>query len=328
MSEKKENYWVGFDLGGTKMFTTIYNDLFEVMGTSRKKTKGYEGMDSGLKKMVRTIENACDDANIDPSCISGIGVGCPGPIDLKAGVLKQAVNLGWENAPLSDVLHEAFKCPVALGNDVDVGLYGEYMAGAARGAHCALGIFPGTGIGGGCIYEGKIIRGKNNTCFEIGHMQVQPDGPLCGCGKYGCLEAVASRLAMAGEAAKAAYRGQAPHLLNDAGMDLACIRSGALKRSVEAGDVVVEQVLRDGARWIGIGASVLINLFTPDILVLGGGLVEALPELFLQEITKSATERVMPDYATSFTVKIAELGDDAGVTGSAYMVKKMLEESA
>jgi len=325
MAKNEKIFWVGFDLGGTKMFAAVFNEDFKIIGSSRKKTKGYEGMDAGLKKMVKIIENACEDAGIDPSALAGIGVGCPGPIDLKKGILKKAPNLGWENAPLRTILEEAFQCPVSLGNDVDVGVLGEYQAGAAKGAHCALGIFPGTGIGAGCVYDGKIISGKNNTCFELGHIQVQPDGPLCGCGKHGCLEAVASRLAMAAEAAKAAYRGQAPSLLEAAGMDLANIRSGALKKSIEAGDAVVEQVIRDGARWIGLGAATMINLLTPDVIILGGGLVEALPDLFLEEVTKAARERAMSEYADSFTVKIAELGDDAGVTGSAFMVKNMVE---
>jgi glucokinase len=153
--------------------------------------------------------------------------------------------------------------------------------------------------------------------MEIGHVPVDPQGSLCGCGQRGCLEAMAGRLAISAAAAAAAYRGEAPNLFAAAGTDLSNIRSGVLAASVEAGDEVVERILRDAARLIGWTCAGVVNLLAPDRLVLGGGLVEALPELFREEVDRSVRARVMPAYRDTFTVVVAKLGDDATAIGAA-----------
>jgi glucokinase len=208
---------------------------------------------------------------------------------------------------------------------VDSGVYGEYRFGAAVGSRTALGVFPGTGIGGGLVYEGKIFRGKKSSCLEIGHMPIVIEGAVCGCGRRGCLETVASRLALSAEIAKAAYRGQAPHILRVAGTDLANIRSGTIQEAIEAGDTVVEQIMRDGARYLGMALAGTVNLLAPDVIVLGGGLVEAMPKLFMDEVTKSLAKHVMPSYQKTFELKVAKLGDDAGVMGAAAWTRHCIE---
>ena len=137
---------------------------------------------------------------------------------------------------VAESVEQALGCPVVLLNDVDAGVYAEYCRGSARSSRCTLGVFPGTGIGGGCVYEGQILRGAVSSCMEIGHVQMLPDGPLCGCGQNGCLEALASRLAISAAAAQAAYRGQAPNLRRLAGTKLSNIRSGVLAKAIRAGD--------------------------------------------------------------------------------------------
>ena len=189
--------------------------------------------------------------------------GSAGPLDLDEGVILDAPNLGWKDVKMKATLEKEFGCPAAVMNDVDAGVYGEYRFGAARSSRCVLGVFPGTGIGGGCVYDGKIVRGKTNSCMEIGHIQVVPDGPLCGCGLRGCLEAVASRLAISAAAAQAAYRGQAPDLLDAAGTSLDQIRSGALADSIAAGDTVVESIVRNAARHIGTAVASAVHLCRP-----------------------------------------------------------------
>jgi len=308
---------VGFDLGGTKMLAVVYDDDFQPLGRKRTKTMGQEGKKAGLQRIAETIHKSLAAAEIEKSRLGSIGIGCPGPLDLDRGVVLNTPNLGWKNVRLKEVLEDEFGCAVVIMNDVDAGVYGEYRFGAAVGAHCALGVFPGTGIGGGCVYEGRILRGKTGSCMEIGHMEVTPRGPLCGCGASGCLEAVASRLAISAAAAQAAYRGQAPHLLEAVGTDLSDIRSGALAASVAGGDQAVEQILREAARQIGIAVGGVVNLLSPDKVVLGGGLVEAMPELFVEEVKKAARKRAMPSFADTFTVVAAELGDDASVLGAA-----------
>jgi glucokinase len=193
------------------------------------------------------------------------------------------------------------------------------------GARTALGVFPGTGIGGGMVYEGSIFRGKKSSCLEIGHVLMNPDGALCGCGRRGCLETVASRLSMSAEIAKAAYRGQAPHILRVAGTDLANIRSGTIKEAIDAGDTIVEQILRDGAKHLGTAIAGAVNLLLPDVIVLGGGLVEALPKLYLDEVAKSLVKHVMPSFQKTYELKVAKLGDDAGAMGAAAWARRCVE---
>ena len=165
-------------------------------------------------------------------------------------------------------------------NDVDAGVYGEYRFGVAHNARCVIGVFPGTGIGGGCVYEGRSHpRTQVFVHGDRAHPGPAPWRRLCGCGRYGCLETEASRLAIAAEAARAAFRGDAPELLKIAGTDLSNIRSGALAQSIKAGDLAVEKITRRAAEMIGLAVGNVCNLLAPDIVVLGGGLVEALPEV-------------------------------------------------
>ncbi len=321
MTASKSKHWIGFDLGGTKMYAALFDDRAKKVAEIRKKTKGRDGAEAGLTRMAEMVRELCEEASLDTSKISGMGIGCPGPLNLEKGILVEAANLGWSNVPIKSWFEKKLGCPVSIGNDVDVGVLGEYYLGAGKNQRCVLGIFPGTGIGAGCVYEGKIIRGHSKSCMEFGHIQVLPNGPLCGCGKYGCLEAVASRLAIAGEAAKAAFRGQAPNLLAATKLKLTEIRSGTLKNAIEAGDTVVEQIVRDGARWLGVGVAMMVNVLAPDVIILGGGLVEALPDIFLNEVADAARKRCMPAFSNSIKIKISQLGDDAGVVGAALLAR-------
>lgn len=320
---KEKKCWVGFDLGGTKMLSKVFSAEFKGLGQDRTKTKGHEGVEAGLARIAKTIRNSLNESKIDENEMAGIGVGCPGPLDLDRGIIREAPNLGWFDVNLADFLRNEFGCPVVILNDVDAGIYGEYRFGVAQKARTAVGVFPGTGIGGGCVYEGKILRGKTASCMEVGHVQVAPEGPLCGCGRRGCLEAVASRLVIAAQAAKAAYRGQAPHLLKHVGTDLRDIRSGAIASSIAGGDKQVEAIVREAARHIGRAVAGLVNLLGPDLVVLGGGLVEAMTDLYVGEVRRAAKRRVLPTLVDSFDVLPAQLGDDAGVMGAAAWVEEL-----
>lgn len=325
MAKPKKKLWVGFDLGGTKMLAGLLDDSFRVLGSHRRKTKAHEGAEASLNRIVSTINEALTDAGIDSTQLAGIGVGCPGPLDLRKGVILEAPNLGWHKVPLRRILEKAFGCAAVIANDVDAGTYGEYTRGAAKGARCALGVFPGTGIGAGCVYDDKLIEGKSNSCMEIGHLTVVPDGELCGCGMHGCLETVASRLSIAAAAATAAFRGKAPYLMENTGTDIAKIRSRALAESIAHGDAAVEQIVRRAAAWIGRAVGMTANLIAPDIVVLGGGLVEAMPEIMCEEVTRAARSTTLPTYSKTLSVVPAQLGDDATVLGAAAWARKVLE---
>ncbi len=299
------------------MFAAVFDENYKLIGKDRKKSKGHLGVEAGAERMIRTIRGALDDANVSPDRVAGIGVGCPGVLDLDEGVLVDAVNLGWRDVPLQAIFEKEFDCPTVLANDVDVGVYGEYRFGAGRGAHCLLGVFPGTGIGGGCIYRGEIFRGRKQSCMEIGHVPLFPVGPRDGTGQMGTLEAYASRLAIAATAAQAAFRGQAPHLRKEAGTNIGNIRSGALADAIEAGDEAVRQAVVDAGEMIGITVAGAVNLLAPDIIVLGGGLVEAMPKLLVSSVSDSARRHTIDAFRDEFRVVAAKLGDNAGVMGAA-----------
>ena len=321
-SEQAQKVWVGFDLGGTKMLAVVFDEKLEMIGKKRRKTreKGKDGVQPD--RIIETIRMALEDADVPESAIQGIGCGCPGPLDLKKGIILEAPNLGWKNVPLKDLLEKEFKCAAEICNDVDAGVFGEYTSGAGRGARCVLGVFPGTGIGGGCVYEGKIFRGTRASCMEVGFLQMATEGPAAGAGPVGTLEALASRLAIAGEAAKAVYRGLAPNLEKEAGTDLANIRSGTLAKSIEAGDKVIEDIVRRAAEQVGRGIGSLANILAPDIVIIGGGSAAAMPKLYLSEAEKGAKRNVLPSLRDCFKIKIAELGDYSSVIGAAAWVRE------
>lgn len=323
---RKSKVWIGFDLGATKMLAVVYSGDGKMLAQRRRRNKDIGRVSAGIKRIEQTIRETLEAADVKPSQVGGIGIGCPGPVDMERGVLLHAPNLGWTQAPLQREFSRRFGCPAVAVNDVDAGTFGEYTAGAARGARCVVGVFPGTGIGGGCVYEGRIVRGASHSCFEIGHCRVLPDGPLCGCGRRGCLESVASRLAISAAVAAAAYRGEAPHVLEAAGTDLSNIRSAVLARAIANGDEAVREIVENAARWLGIGIGGVVNLLAPDIVVLGGGLVEAMPTLYRKTVLEAARGAAMPAFRRVFRVVVARLGDDAVALGAAAWARAVIEE--
>lgn len=298
----------------------VFDSRLRLLHAERTKMRGVKGAKAGIERMVELIRQVMADAGVRGPCeLRGIGMGVPGPLDLNRGVILDAPNLGWKNVNLKEAMRKAFGCPAVVANDVDAGTYGEYRFGAGRGARCVVGVFPGTGIGGACIYEGKLLRGRVGSCMEIGHIQVQPNGRLCGCGRRGCLETVASRLAIASEAATASTRGQAPHLRELAGTDMAAMRSRALREAIEEGDDCIAEILEEAARQLGGAIASVVNLLAPDVVVLGGGLVEAMPKLFLKGVREAIARESMGAIAQHVTVAAAKLGDNATIMGAAAL---------
>lgn len=328
MSKKKKHYegrvWIGFDLGGTKMLAKVFNDDYQTLGRAKQKTQGARGAEAGLSRMVDVIDAALDEAGVKAKQIAGIGIGCPGPLDLTKGEIVEAPNLSWKNVPIEAYIGDAFECRAVICNDVDAGIYAEYEEGAAREARCAVGIFPGTGIGAGAVMNGEMVRGAHLSCMELGHIPIFPE--TSGDGSDGTtLEMECSRLKIATEAARAAYRGLAPNLLQVCGTDISNITSGKLAAAIRAGDHEIERIVRRSAVLLGCGVATVVHLLSPDIVVLGGGLVEAMPELYLETVRESAADRVLGPYRGSYEIVAAELEDDAGVMGAAAWARKMIE---
>lgn len=317
---KSSRISVGIDLGGTKMYAVVLDQDSEVIGTARRPTNGHEGPDTGVENLLKTAQEAIESADCKDAKIEALGIGCPGVVDLNKGVLKVAPNLGWEDVPIGKALSKAFDCPVTVLNDVDAGTYGEYRFGAGKKAMSLLGVFPGTGLGGGFIYDGAILHGKRYSCMEISDLRVGGASLLRHDGEWATLEDLTSRLAISSAITIEAYRGHAPSLV---GTPIGGIKSKMIANAIENGEKAVEEILEEAIRVLGIGLSGLIATLAPEVLVLGGGLVEKFPDRYVKGLGKEFKKTVPPMLLDDLKIVPAELGDDAGAKGAAaYAVKQ------
>jgi glucokinase len=309
-------FWIGFDLGGTKMMASVLDANYNVLGFARKSTNGSEGAAKGRGKIVKAVHEAIEAAGVSPKGIQGIGIGCPGLVNPEKGLLVFAPNLGWTNMALRKLLQTEFKCPVAVLNDVDAGTYGEYALGAGKGARSLLGIFPGTGVGSGFVYNGQLVMGKTISAMELGNLLLS--GTHIGSPVFGTvtLEDLTSRLAIASQAGIACYRGQLPELDKKTEGALRSIRSKALANAFRSGDDAAMIIFRNSIRYLGMGVAMVVNLLAPDRITLGGGLVEELPGLYMNLLKEEVERYAIPELARGIRYSIAKLGDQAVTAGS------------
>lgn len=314
---------LGIDLGGTKMFAVVFDSKLCEVGASRTATLGYAGAEAGLKRIGEAVDDALRDAGIKRSELAAVGIGLPGVVDFESGMLRHAPNLGWKEVPVGRFLDDLFHCPVAVLNDVDAGTYGEYHNGAGRGARSLLGVFPGTGVGAGFIYEGNILRGRRASCMEIGNIRLLGSSLEGATGEPVSLEGLASRLAIASTCAMEAYRGKAPYIMAKAGTDIQKIKSGLVKKAIDNGDVSVGNILRRSIEYLGLGVAAAVDLLAPDHIVIGGGLAEKMPDLYIKGVRKVIQKYASPALVEDIRISIATLGDHAVALGAAaYALEK------
>ena len=322
---KASEHLLGIDIGGTNIVAAVFDSQFKIIGRAKKKSRSKKKDDERTEdRVIRAAEEALTEAGIEH--VRGIGIGSPGPLDPVSGTIIETPNLAWKNFPLAQFVSDAFGVPAVLDNDVNLGTYGEYHFGEVSDCRYVLGVFPGTGIGGGFVIDGQLYYGYSGAAIEIGHMTVQRDGPYCGCGKRGCLEALASRVAIAKEIAALAARHDAPYIVKHYGTDLVNIRSGAIAEAIEAGEKLVESVVRQAAYYTGLAVGNLVNVLSPDAIVLGGGLVEAMPKLYMEEVRNGMTEHAMPSMLEGVRLVPAKLGDDAVIHGAAKLIAERLAQ--
>lgn len=320
MGKKNKKYWIGIDLGGTKLLVALLNRNFKVVSTSKAKVDASKGAKHFLKTAQDSIREVLKDSEVKIEDVGGIGIGAPGIIDSKKGQISFCPNIPFLNGfNLARELKKISGKPVVLGNDVNVGLYGEYVFGAARGYSDVIGIFLGTGVGGALILDGKIYEGSLGAAGEVGHMIMDPGGNLCGCGQRGCLETQAGRLGIASEASMLAARQQAKNLFEEAGTDVLKMKSGALEKAVQDGDRLLEKIIRERAKKLGLAMANLVNVLNPELIVLGGGVVESLGKVIVKEAENTMKKLAMPKLGAHVKVEAAKLGDHAIIKGAARM---------
>ena len=321
----KKDCVIGVDFGGTKILAGVFDAKFECIGRARVSTKADRGTDEVVGRIARCVREAVDECDLDLKQIKAIGIGAPGAVDSQSGKVIFAPNLGWNDVPLKKELEKLLERPVFLENDCNVCTLGVYEVELKAKPRDVVGIFLGTGIGGGLILEGKLYSGFNRTAGEIGHMVLEVSGPKCGCGNKGCFEALASRTAIFRKIKEAVKEGQKTLLTEMLGPELEDLRSGDLRKAIKRGDKFVEHIVEEAAEYTGIAVSNLINILNPEVVVIGGGLVEQLEDEMLAIIVETAMDYAMPGTTKGIEIIATRLGDDAGITGGAVLARKHTE---
>jgi len=322
MGDNPRDYFVGADLGGTKILAGVFDDKLNCLSRAKLSTKAQRGANAVIERVARCIRDAVDEFDLDLKSIRGVGVGAPGACDPESGRVIFAPNLGWENVPLRKDLEKLLDVPVFIENDCNLLTLGAYEKELKGKPRHVVGIFVGTGIGAGLILDGKPFSDFNRTAGEIGHMVLEVGGPKCGCGSKGCFETLASRTAIARRIQAAVKEGQKTLLTGLVGDDLPDLRSGDLRKAIRRGDKLAEKVVEEAAEYIGIAVANVINLINPEVVVLGGGVIDALEEEMLAIIVETAHDYAMQGTDKGIDIVASALGDDAGITGGAVLAKK------
>ncbi len=316
---------VGVDMGGTKILSAVVDGEGKILGTAKIPTNAKSNTSIVIDRIADCIRKAIDDAHVDKKSIEAIGIGAPAVLDPDTGVVIFAPNLGWKSVPLKSELEARINMPTFVDNDVNVGTLGEHAFGAGQNVENLVGIFVGTGIGGGIVLNGQLFHGASKTAGEIGHIIVKADGPKCGCGRRGCLEALASRTAITKQLQKAIQKKGKKSILTElTNGDLELIRSGTLAKALRSKDKLTIKVFKDITKYLGVGIGSIVNFLNPEMIVLGGGVVEALDETFIKNIRKAAKKYALPDTLKNVQIVAAQLGDNAGVLGAAALARQRL----
>lgn len=316
-----KKYSIGIDLGGTKILIALVDKTSgEVLYSVKKKTKKDKGPKNIIKKMIDGIEELLEESKVGVEQISSIGVGAAGQVDRENGILIGAPNLDCYDLNIKEHLTSHFDLPVYLGNDVEIAAIGEMKFGAAQGCDDFVCIFVGTGVGSSVVKNGKIIHGATGTAGEIGHVIVDLNGRPCNCGAHGCLEAYASRSAIEKRIEGALRKGRHSVILDylESGKS---ITSSMIEKSIERDDELVIQCVTEASEYLSGGIASVINFINPKLIVLGGGLIEAV-DYFYQKTIKKARAKSLPVPATKIEFKKALLGDFSGVIGAAFLEER------
>ena len=311
---------IGIDVGGTNVKIALVDGEGKIIYSNSVPTYAQMGYEYTVNNIKQAIKDLMKETNTEAKDIQGIGFDFPGQVDCKTGVVKLAPNIpGWVNVPIAQMIEEEFNIPTRIDNDVRCAALGELKFGAGRGCENFVCITVGTGIGSGLVINGKVVRGAANAAGELGHIKLQmEDGPLCGCGDSGCLEAFASGpsiVAMAQEYLKGGKSAKFRELAGDGE-----ITPYIVAKAAEAGDPVAKRIFEKMGYYIGMGLTSVINLLNPEKIIIGGGVAEC-GELLLDPIRRTINDRAMKVQRESVEIVPAELGNSAGVIGASMLVE-------
>ncbi len=313
---------LGVDLGGTKILAGVVSADNRILGRGKRNTPAREGGPAILEAMIECAGEALASAGISRDQLAAGGIGSPGPLDVKAGVILFSANLNVKNYPIGPELAAYLDRPVLVQNDVRVAGYAEFRLGAGRGYRDMIAAFVGTGIGGCIIMGGQIVAGSTGNAGEIGHTIVKAGGPRCGCGAEGCMEALASKTAIQRRVNKAIQKGIPTVLREKMARKNGRLKSGDLAEAVAACDAVALKAVERAAHYLGLGLGGLVNVLGPEVVIIGGGVPGALGDPWVELARTSARTQILTDPEGHIKILRAALGDDAGVLGSALMARE------
>lgn len=310
---------IGVDLGGTKILTALVSPQGEAIRRHRVDTP-QQGPGAMVDAIARGIETVLAASGLSVDHVRGVGVGAPGPLDPRSGVVFQPPNLvGWHNVPLGDLLVRRTGMPTSVENDANAAALAEWWVGAGRGIHDLVYITVSTGVGGGIIIGDRLVHGVSGTAGEIGHMTIDVDGPPCVCGHTGCLEVLASGTAIARMAKEAIALGRPTSILDLAGGVSEAVTAELVAVAAQRGDVLAIEVFDLAGMYLGVGVGSLLNLLNPGRVIIGGGVSKAGDLLFVP-VRRTARERAFERPALDAEIVPAALGDDGGAIGAAAVV--------
>lgn len=316
----QSRYMVGVDLGGTNIQAGVISADHEVVGRAKNKTRANEGSQVVIDRLAETIDEAIKESGVHRDRIGGVCVGAPGVVDVDKGMVRTAVNLRWNHFPLATKLQGKVKLSVTLDNDVNVGTWGEYVAGAARGQSELLGVFIGTGIGGGLILRGELYNGHFGTAGEIGHVILHADGTL---GRR-TLENCASRTSIVRLLEDLIRSNHASSLAKPGDVSLGKVRSKAIAQALHDKDPLTTEVVKQAAAYTGIAIANTVTLLGLPCVVVGGGLVEAAGKPYVDWVRETFKAHAFPEALRKCEIVASKLGDDAGVIGAADLARRRL----
>jgi glucokinase len=324
----KQDVYVGVDLGGTKILSGVFTPQLKLLQSAKVSTKSGRGFDAVVERVARSVRDAVDEADLSMKQVRAIGIGAPATIDPEKGEVIFAPNLDWKDAPLKKELEKFLEVPVFVENDCNACTLGVHEIEFEGKPKHLVGIFLGTGIGGGLILDGKLHAGFNRTAGEIGHMVIEVGGPKCGCGNKGCFEALASRTSIfrrVEEALKDGGKSVLTEMLAP-GEDYRDLKSGDLRKAIRRDDKLVQKIVEEAAEYTGIAVANLINLFSPEVIVLGGGVIDALKDEMMSIIVETAHDYAMPGTDKDVAIVSTKLGDEAGIHGGAVLAKMRVKQ--
>jgi glucokinase len=310
----------GIDLGGTKIQTAIVDSAGEVLGEARRPTPTDGGPTGVAEQMAEALGEAAEQAGVEPAALEGVGVGSPGDADEKTGIVSSAKNLpDWEGSfPLAETLKEALGTAVRVGNDVQVATEAEFHLGAGREFQSLIGVFWGTGVGGGLVLDGKPWLGRG-AAGEIGHVVVKRGGAKCPCGRRGCMEAYAGRSAMEAEARRQHEEGVKTDLFKLMEKhEKPRLTSGIWERALDNDDHLAEDLIHRAIEALGTGIASAVNLIDPEAVIIGGGLGVRFGDRFMEPLTKEMGKHLFLDERPP-AVRVASLGDLGGAIGASLL---------